>query len=252
MARLLANVSAASINTRTINRAYAEDLEDEIGPALASSSTRPKGCSCASAPARPRTGCGAPAGPSPSTATRTSSCNSQPRRAWITVTNYLNKNPQSPLPLFFLPFDSRIKTEMEYRVFCAPESLRVCAVSQYEWHKPWRFSTRSETGMQTAAGTILEGIDQIRAQIVAELKAPGTDEADDLLRRQGMTFDVWYDDEAGKVKLVELNTYGVRSACGSCLFHWVNDRETMYDASEVEFRVVVDQDHSPVQSQNWE
>lgn len=57
---------------------------------------------------------------------------------------------------------------------------------------------------------------------------------------QGMSFDLLYDEDTRTVELVELNPFGVRSPCGSCLFQWIRDREVLYDENEketVEFRV---------------
>lgn len=51
---------------------------------------------------------------------------------------------------------------------------------------------------------------------------------DDLLLKQGFSFDVFYDEEHDKCELVELNVFGIRSGCGSCLFHWVVDRARRY------------------------
>ncbi len=55
-----------------------------------------------------------------------------------------------------------------------------------------------------------------------------------------MSFDLFFDDEAQRAELVELNSFGVRSPCGACLFQWVRDRAVLYDEMErdlVEFRV---------------
>lgn len=66
------------------------------------------------------------------------------------------------------------------------------------------------------------------------------DAEDRLMMEQGFSFDLFYDEDTEKCSLVELNTFGVRSACGSCLFQWVDDREVLYGGEEAEFRVSVD------------
>jgi len=63
---------------------------------------------------------------------------------------------------------------------------------------------------------------------------------DKLLLEQGFSFDLFYKEETERCELVELNTFGVRSACGSCLFQWVKDRKVLYGEEEGEFRVSVD------------
>lgn len=241
MTRLLVDASSASIHTRVLNKALAEDLEEEVGPAFESLTYPPNGLFMRFAPCSAKDGVwkvpGRAAVHSYEDIVLQLTTSS---RARITMTNYLRKRLDEPLELYFLPFDERMKTEMEYRVFCAPETLDICAISQYQWHKPWRFGKKTDREMEIIAERILAGAREIRLQILSDLRGP-SDELDDMLRRQGVTFDVWYDDARDKVELVELNTFGVRSACGACLFHWVKDRDVMYGVGdgEVEFRVVI-------------
>ncbi|KAI0160272.1 hypothetical protein GGR57DRAFT_414329 [Xylariaceae sp. FL1272] len=78
----------------------------------------------------------------------------------------------------------------------------------------------------------------ISKQIAAELVSG--DERDMALMKQGFTFDISYDEKEDTVQLVELNVFGARSACGSCLFHWIKDRKTLEghdDPEDVEIRV---------------
>jgi hypothetical protein len=87
--------------------------------------------------------------------------------------------------------------------------------------------------------SISNGSEAIRAQIVAELKE--SDRMDELLRRQGFSFDVLFNEHSRTCDLVELNVFGVRSACGSCLFQWVKDREVLYSSAPemAQFRVTM-------------
>jgi hypothetical protein len=149
----------------------------------------------------------------------------------------LLREPDPVCELFFLPFETRMETRREYRVFCRPGDGRVTAVSQYQWYKPWMFADRPGNEQMTAIRDIMRGVQRTRSQILDELDA--TDRMDALLLRQGFTFDVFYDDGSSEVELVELNVFGARSACGSCLFHWVRDSDRLYGREEkVEFRVV--------------
>jgi hypothetical protein len=66
------------------------------------------------------------------------------------------------------------------------------------------------------------------------------DELDVLFLLQGFTFDVAFDRDNNSTKLVEVNPFGVRSPCGSCLFHWIRDRQLLEGRAtdrELEFRV---------------
>uniref|UniRef100_L2G5H5 Cell division cycle protein 123 n=1 Tax=Colletotrichum fructicola (strain Nara gc5) TaxID=1213859 RepID=L2G5H5_COLFN len=129
--------------------------------------------------------------------------------------------------LFFLPFDPRMASERE-----------VTGISQYRWHKPWRFATSPEGAQNAIIRRICQQAEHIRQQILADLKSE--DENDRIMMAQGMSFDLLYDKDTRTVELVELNPFGVRSPCGSCLFQWIRDREVLYDENEketVEFRV---------------
>lgn len=158
--------------------------------------------------------------------------------------------------LYLLPFDARMSSAREYRVFCPPPGggggaeeqahHRISAISQYQWHKPWLFAERGAAEQQEAARAIWEGCRAVHAMIVADLSAHGDDDNHDmdlLLRRQGFSFDVLYDDAAvgggggGRCELVELNGFGARSSCGSCLFQWVRDREVLYSRTGTTFKV---------------
>jgi hypothetical protein len=85
----------------------------------------------------------------------------------------------------------------------------------------------------------MEGAEGLRRLILEEVTESERVE-DKLLLEQGFSFDLFYEEETGRCELVELNTFGVRSACGSCLFQWVDDRKVLYGEKEAEFRVSVD------------
>jgi hypothetical protein len=239
-ARLIILAAGASIHTRVINRTYAEDLEDEIIPALSDLVFPPEGLFVRLGACSPKDGAQMVSGmaslhtPEEVILRLTTSM-----RACNTLTGMLNAEVQQ-IELFFLPFDERMKTEREYRVFCIPETLRITAVSQYKWHKPWILADKSSgDGGREVSQAIMEGSRDIHSQIVRELK--DGDVLDDLFRAQGFSFDVLYDERRQRCELIEINTFGVRSACGSCLFQWVKDRDVLYglQSEDVEFRVAV-------------
>lgn len=85
---------------------------------------------------------------------------------------------------------------------------------------------------------ILRSIESLHRQLLEDLRP--VDEMDRLLLNQGYTFDVVFDEEDDAYQLVELNTFGARSACGSCLFQWVQDRPQLHGAEqELYFRVTI-------------
>ncbi|KAK3990491.1 hypothetical protein QBC44DRAFT_341830 [Cladorrhinum sp. PSN332] len=237
--RLLVQAAGASVHTRVLNRAYAEDLEDEVAPAFASLLFPSQGlfmrlAACSTKDGAQKT----PGNISVSSADEIILQLTTSLRAWSALTNSINARAES-FKVFFLPFDGRMDTEREYRVFCAPETTRLTAVSQYRWHKTWRFADRSEGERIAVARTVFSGIRKIHAEIIRDIHAD--DAMDDLLRRQGFTFDIFFDEAQNRCELIELNTFGVRSACGSCLFHWVRHRDLLYgeQSEEVEFRVTM-------------
>ncbi len=91
------------------------------------------------------------------------------------------------------------------------------------------------------AWTILGGIETIHAQIVGELR---DDEADDRFRRQGFTFGALFDEESGKCKLIELNTFEGKKECMWLVPFSMASRSTcalwnQLDDAGAEFRVAV-------------
>jgi len=71
-----------------------------------------------------------------------------------------------------------------------------------------------------------------------------SDELDELMLKQGFTFDFLWDGERERCELIELNSFGTRSGCGTCLFHWLRDGAVLYGKNwranrEIEFRISV-------------
>ncbi|KAI1163364.1 hypothetical protein F5B18DRAFT_619970 [Nemania serpens] len=241
-ARLLLQVANASLPSGSINRIYQEEVDEEIAPALESLTFPPEGlfmrleaCSAKDG-AQKRLGKPALRSVEEILLLLLTSC-----RARNALLSALEGDAET-FELFFTPWNDRMRPDREYRVFCPPfrppDSLRISAISQYQWHKQWLLHLASDELRNQAMEKIVEGSDEIRKQIAAELDAE--DETDNLLMRQRLTFDVFFDEEHDVVHLVELNCFGLRSACGSCLFQWIRDRETLEGRGkpeDVEFRV---------------
>ncbi|TFA98180.1 hypothetical protein CCMA1212_010029 [Trichoderma ghanense] len=237
---LLAKAAAASIHTRELNRAYAEDLEEQVHPAFQALTFPPEGLFMRLGACPPKDG----AHTAPGVLALRSVEDIVLRmttslRARSALTNVLNSDAEET-QAYFLPFDDRLQPFREYRVFCCPESLRITAVSQYEWHKPWTFAHFDKGVMSLRAQLIVLALKRLQEKILEFMLAHEDRELEGVIRRQGFTFDAVYDRGMACCKLIELNTFGVRSACGSCLFHWLEDRALLYGASvDIECRVTV-------------
>jgi hypothetical protein len=238
--KVLVNAAAASIHTRELNRSYAEDLEDEVYPAFKELTFPPEGLFTRLGACSPKDGAQLTPGKLSIHSVEdivlriTTSA-----RTWSALTNILNSDAEEG-HAYFLPFEAGMRSEREYRVFCVPSSLDISAVSQYKWHKPWIFGHENKDEMTNKALNILSGIQKVHAEIVAYMQAHHDKELESFIRSQGFTFDVLYDENAGQCVLIELNTFGVRSACGSCLFQWLKDRAVLYgETGDIEFRVAL-------------
>lgn len=236
-AKLLVEAANGSIQTRAINRMYAEDLEDEIAPALSSVSFPPEGLFMRLDAFSPKDGaCRVPGRRSLHTVDEAILRLVTSSRARNALYDALESGAER-VNLFFVPFNARMQSEREYRAFCPPGGRRITAVSQYRWHQPWMMSElQSLEEIEDVAGKILGGIESLHGQILEDLEEDN--DMDRLLLEQGFTFDSFFDEETGRCQLIELNGFGVRSSCGSCLFQWVRDRAVLYGAeSDVEFRI---------------
>ncbi|KAK4199502.1 hypothetical protein QBC40DRAFT_281794 [Triangularia verruculosa] len=238
-ARLLLKTAEGSIQTGTLNRMYAEDIAEEITPLLQSQLVfPPEGLFLRLAACSPKDGAHLTRGKI--------AMNTVQEIILRIVTSVRARNAlhnsleagEETFDLFFLPFDERMSSDQEYRVFCPPGGRRITAVSQYQWHKGWRYGDRHIDLRKEKANTILSGIAAVHKCILEDLDEE--DELDKLLLQQGFSFDVFFDAGTEACELVELNGFGVRSSCGSCLFQWVKDREQLYGGTnELEFRVAI-------------
>ncbi|KAJ6562824.1 hypothetical protein DFH09DRAFT_490566 [Mycena vulgaris] len=149
----------------------------------------------------------------------------------------------SPIHIYFMPWDETMDTRREHRVFCAPTSEynprpnRVTAVSQYSWHKPSLLAELPREQIEAEMNHLLEGIERIHGEIIAYSVKNDTKES---LDKEGFVFDVYVHTSIGEVQLLELNPFGIASGCGSCLFNWVTDAETLYgNKEEIEVRLSI-------------
>ncbi|KAL8666503.1 MAG: hypothetical protein Q9168_007472 [Polycauliona sp. 1 TL-2023] len=142
---------------------------------------------------------------------------------------------EKPIYLFLIKWNDKMRTELEYRVFCAPGWGRIAAVSQYKWHAPWYHANESGDRQKEIAKRVLEGAEAVHAQLMAH------EAMTEELRERGFVFDIVEDpDDGHSVGLIELNDFGALTGCGSCQFHWLKDARSLYGLVEgVEFRITV-------------
>jgi hypothetical protein len=157
------------------------------------------------------------------------------------ITALLN-NHAKEIPLYFLPYNSKMRTDREFRVSCPPGDGRISVVSQYKWHARSIFASMPPGDIEATFLRVLNRIRDVHAEIMAVVEERG-DELDELMLRQGFTFDVMWDEEE-RAQLIKLNSFGTRSGCGACLFHWLRDGDVLYgkkagENGEVEFRISV-------------
>ncbi|KAI1385373.1 uncharacterized protein F4822DRAFT_412889 [Hypoxylon trugodes] len=155
----------------------------------------------------------------------------------------LVRNGREDIELIFVPFDHRASLSRRYRVFCPPARFAsqsyISAISQYDWRRPWFLASNNGLDMARAAEKITRECDKLREMIVGELNLNNW--MDKGMLSQGFTFDVLFDEERDVFQLIELDTFGTRSACGSCLFHWEDDAYVLHfpgsGTENTEFRV---------------
>ncbi|RFU33716.1 hypothetical protein B7463_g2606, partial [Scytalidium lignicola] len=244
--RLLLDAAQSSLHTRKLNGMYAEELADDIVPVFSKLIFPPEGLFLRLDSCSPKDGTGTtkPLRTTEEIILRLTTSH----RAMRAVTDLLRRDIPS-IDLIFLPHNDRMKPDHEFRVFCAPPLAKIRGVSQYRWHEPFVFRGRPMDEVEDITKKVMKGIELIREEILEEAKTGKGGELDALVPKQGFTFDVIYDELTGKTSLIELNSFGARSGCGSCLFHWIRDRNVLYrenfpigDVSEnidweVEFRI---------------
>ncbi|RKU42635.1 hypothetical protein DL546_000159 [Coniochaeta pulveracea] len=235
-ARLLLNTAEGSLQSQTLNRMYADDIADEIIPLLDRELTfPPEGLFLRLAACSPKDGVHLVSGRmSMHTVDEIVLRTVTSTRARNALLHSLEDGEQESFDLFFMPFDVRMRSDREYRVFCPPGGHRITGISQYQWHKPWAYAHENEARQTEVVSRVSAEAERIRGLILDDLDES---EMDRLLVEQGFSFDLLFDEERNACELVELNGFGARSSCGSCLFQWVRDREQLYRGEDMEFRV---------------
>jgi hypothetical protein len=238
--RLLIAASQSSLHTREPNRMLEEELTSDIGPALKTLVFPPEGLFLRLDACSPKDGVDGrkPLRDLKQILLRLTTSH----RAMNAIIRLLDMD--TPITLYFLPFNIEMNTALEYRVFCPPSSAEVAAISQYKWHTQSIFHDRSDDEIVQIAKTVMEEVRRIHANIMG---CPLEERVAKLLRSQGFTFDVMFREKTQSCALIELNTFGSRSGCGSCLFHWLRDEDVLYGRRpknengkvEVEFRISV-------------
>ena len=235
--RLLISTAEGSIPTRELNRIYREEIGEEITPVLTRqlSFSEPQGYFLRLDACSPKDGNGGVEGLKGVQAIIMRLVTSL--RA-LSAMRRLEESGQ-PLDLFFLPFDDSMQTQREYRVFCPPGCGRISAISQYGPSRRWMMADETKDERARIAERVVEEAERTFTDIKSSLDI--TSEFDALIMKQGLSFDLCYDEVKNKGVLVELNAFGARGPAGSCLFHWIKDREVLYDLAgdEIEFRVAV-------------
>ncbi|KAL9024200.1 MAG: hypothetical protein Q9180_007967, partial [Flavoplaca navasiana] len=118
--------------------------------------------------------------------------------------------PDQPVPLFLIKWDDKMRTDLEYRIFCAPGCGQIAAISQYKWHAPWYHARKGIDRQKEIAKRVFEGAKALHRQIMTH-EAMTED-----LRRRGFVFDIVDDpDDGHAIRLVELNDFGAMTGCGS-------------------------------------
>lgn len=239
-AQVIVDSSASSILAGQLNRAAEEDLQDEVFPTFRSLIYPPEGLFMRLDGCSPKDAtCRLHGGRQPQSVILSTMdiilWLSSSQRAMNDIRRSLS-NGCSDVAITFLPFQERMCSEREYRVFCAPVSAKITAISQYRWHNSWKFSNVLQDEKVRVASDIYSAIQALHERILQQLKP--AEPLDAMLLKQGLSFDVFYDEENEQAQLVELNVFGARSGCGSCLFGWLGDLALLYgEQEEVEFRV---------------
>ena len=158
-------------------------------------------------------------------------------RAGEGIKAMLSRHRNRPVYVYLLRWDCTMQPKLEYRVFCAPGSGKISAISQYKWHERWYHYKKSTKERDEIVKGVYEGIKVIHDQIMHH---PAMTEH---MKKRGFVFDVveglaWSGSLA--VKLIELNDFGAMTGSGSCLFHWLKDAPLLYGLEDVvEFRVAM-------------
>lgn len=150
------------------------------------------------------------------------------------IRNLQDEDISTPIYMYLFPWQDELRTELEYRIYCPPNTGKIAAISQYKWHAPWHHADDSIAEASRVTQRLVKSCEGLHKRIMAHPAMT------DLLRSRGFVFDVVEDPETQDVRLIELNDFGAMSGCGACLFQWIRDARVMYGIDErIEVRVTV-------------
>ena len=126
--------------------------------------------------------------------------------------------------LYFVRYDANWKSEREMRCFI--RNRKLTAISQYSWYEYEFFCELTEEELIRIAGEVKTFISHIIDKICDKI---GTDD---------IVMDIYLNDDH-TLKIVELNSFGYWLASGSGLFHWLIDKQRLYNTTgDVYFRIL--------------
>ena len=170
--RLLLEASRSTVHTHVLNSVYEEELVEELVPSAFGKLVFPAdGLFLRLDASSPKDAVGGtkPLLDASDIPMRLTSS----FRAHNALQNILNnESPDAPeIKLHFLPYNNRMSTAYEFRVFCAPPSCDITAISQYRWHKACTFENRlARHEIEEIVRRIQEETHRIRAEIIGHTR----------------------------------------------------------------------------------
>jgi hypothetical protein len=161
------------------------------------------------------------------------------KRSFKAISDDIDRNI---LPvLYFVRYDPNWQIGREMR--CFVRNRKLTAVSQYEWFKYKFFCDRTESELITIA----KNVNTFIASVIDELcERCGTNDVvadiylnDDLTHGDSAGSDEHCSSDRQSLKIIELNSFGYWLASGSALFHWIIDKDKLYNTNgDIYFRIL--------------
>lgn len=123
--------------------------------------------------------------------------------------SFLDGRSDDEFVVIISKWDNTVDMEKEFRVFV--KDKYVTGISQYKWHKPlnWHPSRDDMYRIVSFVNTLYET---------------------NLCIQPDITMDVHVD--MNSVRLVEMGPFGGHTGCSSCLFHWLRDKDIIYNTNK--------------------
>ncbi|MCJ1351365.1 MAG: hypothetical protein MMC33_001349 [Icmadophila ericetorum] len=88
------------------------------------------------------------------------------RRATAGIRNQRERDGvDQPIELFLVPWNDKMRTELEYRVFCPPPTCEIAVASQYRWLEPWHFTgAKDDAAAEEKAKEVLKWVREVHGQ----------------------------------------------------------------------------------------